>query len=1039
MLRFMRSTAFLCLVCFSAILLSGPKGHAQSDSALYLPGRLIIKILPAYRAYAVGDQPLVPGLAELIAKLPDGSVQRAFPEIGPPVATRQPGAQMADLSLIFYVAFDPTYPVGQALQRLQKHPALDYVEPWYGQTLFYQPNDPFADTTGGINSMWHLRQIKAREAWEIHRNDTSVMVGIIDSGTGKNHPDLVDNLAYNYDDPIDGLDNDNDGYVDNYQGWDFGGPVTGSLGDNDPSVGNVHGTWVTGIVGATADNGIGLPGICFNCEYLPVKVAPDDALGSIYYGYQGIVYAVQQGAQVVNCSWGGSLRSRFGEDVIQFATVNRQAAVIAACGNSDSDAAFYPAAYERVISVANSTYGDTLFVNSTYHYSVDMAAPGWNIRSTLGNTGYHSWGGTSASAPVVAGAVALVKAHFPDYTGYEAAQRVRVTTDDIYDENPNERDKLGSGRLNMLRALTDAPKPAIRQVDVTPIDLNGDGASRPGDTLELRISLTNHLDPASDLQVSLSLPPSFQNLVELLDSSRDLDRVERRQTRILAPGFRLRLANNFPYDFTLPIRLDYRDSATQYEDFEYVYLTFNRSYLNFSVNRIHSTVNSQGSFGWHDFLYNQEGQGLRYQGQTNVLFEGGFLIGAGPGQVFDRVRNTVGRDNDFFIQEPITARKVDKISAFEAHSRFSDLGAFNALGLEVEHDTYAFDQPGWQHFVLMRYIIHNPSNAPINQLYAGLFADWDIAPSLQPGGSSLTRNACNYDTLERLAFAYDVSGQDDNYYGLSLLSEHPFRSFSLGSSDSNFVFSSAGKYTALSNVPTPATAAEGVSDGGSDIMHFLSGGPFSIAAGGSDTLVFALLADGSYSGLTLHNQEALRAYRCEVLGQGPRLPFTISDSTAAVGDTLRFTDQNTGGQSWFWDFGDGAVATGAAPSHVYAQPGRYLVQLTVSDGYCEATLPRIIEVQTATSLAQADANALALYPNPSRGRFALTATLPAGVVHLSVVNAAGQRCVQAVYPHSGGDFTQQLDLSAQPAGMYQVVLWGEKFHLSQRAIFTDNP
>lgn len=1005
----------------------------MTDTASYLPGQLILKILPTHRAYATGHQLQVPGLAELIASLPQGSSRRAFPRIGPPLASRTPGPAPADLSLIFYVSFDPSFPVAQAMARLRKHPAIDYLEPWYGHELFYQPNDPYADTTGGLSGMWHLRQIQAREAWDIHRNDSTVKVGIIDSGTGQNHPDLLDNLAYNYDDPIDGLDNDNDGYVDNYMGWDFGGDFTGSLGDNDPAVGNVHGTWVTGIVGATADNGIGLPGICFNCEYLPIKAAPNDRLGSIFYGYQGIVYAVQQGAQVVNCSWGSSLRSRFGEDVIQFATVNRQAAVIAAAGNSDSDAAFYPAAYERVLSVANTSYNDVLFTNSTYHYSVDVAAPGWNIRSTLGNTGYHTWGGTSASAPVVAGAVALVATHFPEYSGYEAAQRVRITADDIYAQNPDQLNKLGQGRINLLRALTDSPKPAVRQTSLNVVDLDGDNFWRPGDTLELRFALTNHLDAADSLVATLSLPAQYQPLIEVLDAHRNVGPLGRGQTQLLTPGFRIRLADNFPYDFDLPLRLDYRDSVTRYADFEYTYLTFNSSYLDLSVNRLHTTVNSQGNFGWHDFLYNQEGQGVRFQGQRNVLFEGGFLIGASPSQVFDRTRNTIGRDNDFFILEPISRVRNSEIAAFEAHSRCSDVGAPNNLDLEVAQSTYAFDQPGWQQFVLLRYVLHNPTNFGVNGLYAGLFADWDIAPQLSLTGSSLTRNACSYDTLEQMVFAYDVSGDDDNYYGISLLSGQPLRAYALGSGDSNFVFNSAGKYQALSNVPTPSTAAEGVSDGGSDVMQFISGGPFSIPPGGSDTLVFALLADGSYSGLTLQNAEAMRAYRCAVLGEGPQMPFTVSDSLPAAGDTLGFADQNADAQSWFWDFGDGAVSTEANPTHRYALPGRYTVRLTVSDGYCEETLRQEVTVQAATQLA-ATASPLRLYPNPTQTRLYLRGEWPAGPLTLTVVNAAGQQVWQQPQQHPGGELQQQWDTQHWPEGMYQLLIRSAHGHQTQRII-----
>ncbi|MEM9985785.1 MAG: S8 family serine peptidase [Bacteroidota bacterium] len=281
MKKFIRTLALIItgLLLFTAHLLGQTDPHR--------PGYLIVKVKPEYRSAFAADPTQIPELGPRLAQIPGFKLQRAFPEIDPPVLARyRNGVNPVDLSLIYYLSFDDQLAVSEAARWIGNYPAWEYVEPWYLQQVFYQPNDPAADTTGGQNNMWHLNQIKAREAWDVARGSRDVVVGITDSGTG-DHPDLQANWALNQDDPVDGLDNDNDGYVDNYRGWDFGGDLVGGPGDNDPVVGNVHGTHVTGIVGATADNGIGFPGICFNCGYLPVKVSSNEAIGAIFFWLSG--------------------------------------------------------------------------------------------------------------------------------------------------------------------------------------------------------------------------------------------------------------------------------------------------------------------------------------------------------------------------------------------------------------------------------------------------------------------------------------------------------------------------------------------------------------------------------------------------------------------------------------------------------------------------------------------------------------------------------------------------------------------------------
>ncbi|MEO1449956.1 MAG: hypothetical protein AAFV07_10545, partial [Bacteroidota bacterium] len=243
------------MVRMCLVLLLGVAGWGilpgQSPAVSNLPRlakTIVFKVDPAHRAtvstHAIG----VPEIEARLQLFKGTAVSAVFPlHTDPGGAVDVAGRPLIDLSLIYSFTYAADLSEEEVAKSLAELDAIAYAEPWYTHQLYYQPNDPRSDTTGGISGMWHLNQIKAREAWDIERNDTSVVIGVVDSGTEGNHPDLQDNVAFNHDDPIDGLDNDQDGFVDNYKGWDFGGNTIGAVGDNDPSVGNVHGLWVTGI------------------------------------------------------------------------------------------------------------------------------------------------------------------------------------------------------------------------------------------------------------------------------------------------------------------------------------------------------------------------------------------------------------------------------------------------------------------------------------------------------------------------------------------------------------------------------------------------------------------------------------------------------------------------------------------------------------------------------------------------------------------------------------------------------------------------
>ncbi|WP_460504084.1 S8 family serine peptidase, partial [Hymenobacter agri] len=288
--------------------------------------------------------------------------------------------------------------------------AVEYVEPLYIRQPQYQPNDPLADSTltSLTASQYYLKQVKAYRAWDITRGDSSIVIGITDGGVRLTHLDLAPQIKHNYADPINGIDDDRDGYVDNFTGWDL------ANNDNDPGydINIVHGTLVAGVSSARADNGLGLAGLGNRCRFLPLNIYPNTPTGT-FAGIEAVVYAADHGCQVINMSWGGPGGfSQFEQDAMTYAAVNRNAVLIGAAGNTNADLDFYPASYQHVVSVSGVDNNDVKVGSATFSHRVDLTAPGVSILTTYGyhlangggpaDNDYTAVGGTSFAAPLVA-------------------------------------------------------------------------------------------------------------------------------------------------------------------------------------------------------------------------------------------------------------------------------------------------------------------------------------------------------------------------------------------------------------------------------------------------------------------------------------------------------------------------------------------------------------------------------------------------------------------------------------------------------------
>ncbi|MGQ0828343.1 MAG: S8 family serine peptidase, partial [Bacteroidota bacterium] len=418
----------------------------------YIDKTVIIKIKPQYRSICSANNINHPLFNQLYTNIGGTGLVKKFPFSPAPVrAVNGRGERLADLSLIYEFSYSASVPLEKAINKFAALQLFEYAEPHFIPHLDYTPNDPL------LSAQYAITNIKAENAWGVNattaRGDTNIVIGITDTGVEFTHEDLVGQIKLNPADGPGGGDNDGDGYIDNYRGWDIG------MGDNNPSwQGNAHGVHVSGIAAAKVNNAKGVAGIGFNCKFLPVKIS--DATGKLVKSYEGITYAADHGCSVINCSWSGAAWSQLGQDVITYATINKNALVIASAGNSNKDEAGYPAAYNYVISVANTRQDDRRSSSSTFNYSVDVSAPGESIRSTYNGNSYSDLTGTSMSAPCVAGAAAIVKSYYPSYTAIQVGERLKTTTYNNYPlMNTSYKDKLGTGRIDLFQALTQTLKP----------------------------------------------------------------------------------------------------------------------------------------------------------------------------------------------------------------------------------------------------------------------------------------------------------------------------------------------------------------------------------------------------------------------------------------------------------------------------------------------------------------------------------------------------------------------------------------------------
>ena len=800
-------------------------GEYLYHGAPYHEGTLVVRIKPEYRTSCLPGAITHPKFLDALNKISSSDVQKRFPKWQPIPGKLNRGRKPIDLSLVYTIRFSPVVRIEEAMDVMMKSGVLVYAEPVYIHQGDFTPNDP------NITQQYFLAKISAYNAWDFWTGDTLRVIGIVDSGTDWDHPDLAGNIAYNYADPIDGQDNDLDGFVDNFRGWDV------SDNDNNPMVGvSGHGSHVSGCAAAVTNNATGVASPGYNCRFLPVKSAMNTSASSIDNGYDGIVYAADHGCSVINCSWGRSgLPSIFEQEIVDYATFDKDALVIAAAGNDGLDGAHYPASYASVLSVASTGSSDTKSGFSNYHATVDVSAPGSNIYSTYVNDTYRNESGTSMASPIAAGCAAMVRSRFPAMNALQAAAQLRTTCDDIYPigSNNNFRGKLGSGRVNLFKAVTDSVSPGVLLKEHIETDGNDD-VFLANDTLSIFSLLENLLRPTANLQCTLSTTSPY---VQVLQANYSAGVVGSMDTvSNYASPYRVKINAGAPLNSEVLFYLTLNDN--NWRD-EYVFsIVVNVDYVNVAVNKVATSVTSKSLIG-----YNQTGQsqglGFTYLTSPTILYDMGLMVGAAGTQVSDNMRASSGNDEDFKSINNVTFQEPGPVSDFDVTGLFRDNGPTSGspLNIYVRHNAYAWTAAPDDNYVMVQYYIRNNGANTYNNLWAGLFADWDIP--------DYNNNKCSTDPSNRMGYIWSTDSAG-LWGGMKLLSHTAgFNHYALDNTANNGGinmtdgYDNSEKYTSLST----ARANSGTATvPGNDVLSVVSSGPFTLAPGDSIEVAFALIA-----------------------------------------------------------------------------------------------------------------------------------------------------------------------------------------------------
>lgn len=886
MIRKHQRATFLTILLCTALQLSSAQGlYPDSTIVVRFVGGspLALEWMQSGRSGAISEFNTILGPHTSATFLQHGTLRAAEKALQRRKTAEQPSEQPpASLSALNHIAvlryrsaIDPL----MAARKLSQHPDVVYAEPLYNRSLVDAPNDSLAP------EQYYLKLIQAPDAWAVVGDAQPVLVGIVDTGVDTSHLDLNANIYRNagetgldslgMDRRVNGVDDDNNGFVDDWMGWDFAG-TAGTDADNMPLPGNLHGTHVAGTVAALINNERGIAGVATAARVLAVKVGLDNPNSrSVQQTADGILYAAAMGCDVVNCSF-GSPSSSFAElDVIMAAT-QLGALIVAASGNDGTDRAYYPASHEPVLSVTATNAFDRRAFFANVHRTVDVAAPGDNILATIPGNAYDYLDGTSMASPIAAAVAAMVKATHRNLSPQELHATVSANSVAIDSINPAWKGLMGTGRVNALSAVERRAREFATIPDVTFTDRDGNGIFEAGDIIDIQLRIANHLDELTTPSVELQLAPSTFTPT-LLVGTVPLPPLLQGASVWAPTTCTIQLPADLPVNATLSLMALINNGTGKTVGRQMLSTTVNPSYRTLRANNVTVSVTSTGNIGYNDYPENLQGEGFRIGDLDSWLFEGAVLIGSSPLNLPNNARgaDTRVRDDAFTARRLVDVVPETATAGLRATMDFSDNNDAWPLGLDIGMKVLQPATPELQQTLLVQFTLRNPSDTAIPNVHAALFFDWDVSPmGAEDGvawdhqyGLAIHQHARRRD-LPTLAVGM-LSGLPPHFYAI----DNPGNPASFGIYDH---FLRSEKWIAMSS------GIGRVNSTITDVSMVLGGGPMSIAPRDSQQIAFMIFAASDVQAARDHSVEVRAAAADLGFDTAPYRPIALRDALLSL-------------------------------------------------------------------------------------------------------------------------------------------------------------
>ena len=803
------------------------------------------------------------------------SVDKAFPFLGTLIGKRAQLSSIEALQRVYRVHYNADIPPHQAARMIALAPGIVYAEPEVLYSVnqipasrntseeknrLESPNDPLFVDDG------YMQMMEITKAWEVVKGEQSdVVIAIVDDGVDYEHPDLHANVWYNPDEnPDNGIDDDRNGYIDDLHGWNF----EKNTNNPKPSAGNTHGTEVSGVAMAVADNDMGMAGISWNAKFMPINVACGPRSSLLCNAYDGLLYAAMNGAQIINASYGGLSYGSGSETeaLVLRAVSDLGSLVVSGAGNNRRrlggyNPYFYPGSNPLTLSVCG-TQSESYQNVFNYGYTVDVCTAGSQILTTGVNHGYHRRRGTSFATPIVSGIAALVKTRFPHYSPAQIREQIRATADlQLYDHNTTSLDGLlGRGYVNAFRAVTETDLVSVRMIDWNV--KNDDHCFAPSELINISATFESYLEDGQNL--TLELIPNSPHVVFPSGNLFSIDAL--RKGKSVTIDFSILPSADIAHRSFLFIEPRIRAADGEIvsgSDAIEVFIHAAQLAAH-ETDTFTYTMTSEGNIGTTDIsegmirrIHCKKPMGqMKLKGQ-DWMSQAGLLIGTSPsrmtGSVF--IKSILGlecilcpgiQNHDYLpsdqivVENRLDGQQISRVTLTDKTNNLPE-------GLRIVQESMVSNQNQFEDIALFRYQLLNPTALNMSGLYAGLYFD-----PIEDDGYGLAKY--QHQSIEKVfPYVRSLNTSESAYVGFIVITESSLKHYKTYDTRETWRLSRPNNaWNGLTGGIIEPAGGNGSLD--KDNSQLIGSGPHDILAYSDIIIEFAMIYGDSYADLLRNAQ-----------------------------------------------------------------------------------------------------------------------------------------------------------------------------------------